>query len=49
MIMSLRGFAASNDGLGCCSLLVTMLGNAFSIQGASPNMVMCTFLTEKWK
>ena len=41
MIMGLRGVAACNDELECCSLLVTTLRNVFRVQDAFSTMVMC--------
>ena len=40
VIMSLRGVAACNDKLECCSLLVKMLRIVFRVQDAFSTMVM---------
>ena len=41
VIMSLRGVAACNDELECCSLLVTMLRNVFRLQDTFSTTVVC--------
>ena len=39
VILSMRGVAACNDELGCCSLLVTMLGNTVRVHDAFSTLV----------